>query len=166
MSKYKATKINKGTPKRKIDIPESAASAYKEKFFNWSINTDYLCKKSECGTTCKDGCFSFYELATGELFKILEKLNKYRMFQWKQMESPRIFAPYGAVSCHKMPISELTTRKMIEKHFLDHRLDYDELYQIEATGKQRIWGIRKDDVLYLLWNDPNHSFYKTEPRNT
>ncbi|HSX03291.1 MAG TPA: hypothetical protein VLG76_01030 [Rhabdochlamydiaceae bacterium] len=34
--------------------------------------------------------------------------------------------------------------------------DLDELYSLRLTGTKRIWGIKENNILWLLWWDPKH----------
>jgi hypothetical protein len=45
------------------------------------------------------------------------------------------------------------------------REQYD-LYSLRIFGAGRVWGIKVENVLYVLWWDPNHIIYPWEPRNT
>lgn len=65
-----------------------------------------------------------------------------------------------------MPIEKLDVKSMATKHFTHVNLtDYEELYKIEINNNHRVWGIRKNDCLFLIWNDPNHFFYRHRNKN-
>jgi hypothetical protein len=34
--------------------------------------------------------------------------------------------------------------------------DLDQLFSLRLTGRQRIWGIKEGNILWLLWWDPDH----------
>lgn len=36
------------------------------------------------------------------------------------------------------------------------RDDEDEIYSLRLSGKERVWGFRRQNVLEILWWDPNH----------
>jgi hypothetical protein len=42
----------------------------------------------------------------------------------------------------------------------------DEVVSVRVTGRKRVWGIRENGVLYLLWWDPTHAVYPVEKKNT
>ncbi|HWT04909.1 MAG TPA: hypothetical protein VN224_04060 [Xanthomonadales bacterium] len=42
----------------------------------------------------------------------------------------------------------------------------DEILTMRLTNRKRIWGILEGAVVYLLWWDPTHAVYPTEPKNT
>lgn len=44
--------------------------------------------------------------------------------------------------------------------------EVDHLYRFRVGSRERLWGFRKDGVFQILWWDPDHTVYPTEPRNT
>jgi hypothetical protein len=44
--------------------------------------------------------------------------------------------------------------------------DLEQLYSLRLSGKERVYGIREANILRILWWDPTHSVYPTEPYNT
>lgn len=132
---------------------------YKEKNFNWTIDTNYLCQKpsQQCGC---DFCFSLYDFSKKDLFDVFEKLNQYRSWKWRKIEES-----HNGTSCGKMLISNLDVKFFVSQHLDRLHIYEDELYKIEISGRHRIWGIRKDSVMYLIWNDPKHMFYKYQSKS-
>lgn len=56
---------------------------------------------------------------------------------------------------HPIPVKDLcqAARSRLKKIKQD---DVDELFSLRLTGKQRIWGIRDQNILKVLWWDPEH----------
>lgn len=46
------------------------------------------------------------------------------------------------------------------------RGQYEELWRFRFTGACRIWGVRIQQIFYVLWWDPQHKIYPTDLRNT
>lgn len=46
------------------------------------------------------------------------------------------------------------------------RDDIDDLVEIRLGNKPRVWGVRRGHVFHVLWWDPDHTVWPTEPRNT
>ena len=44
--------------------------------------------------------------------------------------------------------------------------DIDELVSLRLTGTARIWGIRDQNILKLLWWDPDHQVYQSHKKHT
>ena len=44
--------------------------------------------------------------------------------------------------------------------------DLDQLYSLRLSGKKRVWGIKDDNILWLLWWDPEHQICPSLKRNT
>ena len=41
--------------------------------------------------------------------------------------------------------------------------DRDGLWRFGLTGKERVWGIRDDDMFFALWWDPCHKICPSDP---
>jgi hypothetical protein len=140
---------------RAKDTDSPRCDGYKKLEFNWAINTSYLCNKETCSHECPS-CFSFYELSAKDLFKIFKKLDDYRSWTWRAIEQS-----HCNTSCGIMKIHKLDTRDMINFHLKSAlHLEDEELYKIEISGAHRVWGIRREAWLYIIWNDECHEFYK------
>lgn len=37
--------------------------------------------------------------------------------------------------------------------------DTDKLCELRLTGKQRVWGLRQENIIHLLWWDPEHTVF-------
>lgn len=44
--------------------------------------------------------------------------------------------------------------------------DLDTLYSLRFTGKERVWGIRSNDVFSALWWDPEHAICPAQLKHT
>jgi|APSaa5957512622_1039677.scaffolds.fasta_scaffold111010_2 hypothetical protein len=44
--------------------------------------------------------------------------------------------------------------------------DLDQLYSLRLTGKNRVWGIKEGNILWLLWWDPSHSICPSLKKHT
>lgn len=40
--------------------------------------------------------------------------------------------------------------------------DFDAIYKFRVDGPGRVWGVRKDSVLHIVWWDPEHKVYPLE----
>lgn len=65
---------------------------------------------------------------------------------------------------HRQQISSLdvAAQKDITKARLDEVFG-GEIYRFRLTAKQRLWGFRGDRAFHVLWWDPEHKVYPTEP---
>jgi hypothetical protein len=44
--------------------------------------------------------------------------------------------------------------------------DLDQLFSLRITGQKRIWGIKEENVLWLLWWDPKHEVCPSPKKHT
>jgi hypothetical protein len=140
---------------------------YKDSNFSWRIKKDYLCKpKNVCHGNCESNretrnlCFSLYKLTLDEMFFIFEKLYSYEGWSWRQIERSD-----NNTSCGFMLIKDLDVCDMVRRHLNSLNFEDEYLYKIEISGRHRVWGIRRGNILYLLWNDKEHRFYKGNNTN-
>lgn len=64
-----------------------------------------------------------------------------------------------------IPVTNLPARALrrLEERGLD---DVEGLYEFTLSNRERVWGIRVENICYLLWWDPNHDVIPTPKRNT
>jgi hypothetical protein len=65
------------------------------------------------------------------------------------------------------PISTTDLSNNAQSRLLELELDDNEfLYSLRIEGKKRLWGIRDNEILYILWYDHEHSVYPVPLKNT
>ena len=87
---------------------------------------------------------------------IHEKLKNFETMTWAEIEGPKHHLSSVSKFCKKAK-DRLTTIK------LD---DYDVLFSFRLTGEKRVWGIRENEVLKILWWDPKHEVCPAPKRYT
>ena len=147
----------------KSEFKASSLSEYKDSLFDFAIKDSYLCKKNENCKNCKrEKCFGIYEMQTKDLVKVFEKLAVYKSKTWREIETGH----QHNMSTGKIPIDKLETKKMINNH-LNNIIGPDpyDFYELEIDGRHRVWGFRDYTTFYIIWNDPEHRFYKPTNKN-
>ena len=137
---------------KNINISDSPEKYKKEKF-NWCINTMYL--KYSC-----DKKFHIYKRTVEEMKEIFDKRDSDRSWIWRDIERSN-----NKTSCGLMSISKLDVEDMVYEHFQRCNIDDDVLYKIEINNNHRVWGIRKDNLFHIIWDDNGHFFYKHKNKN-
>ena len=155
----RSKKTNKAALQRNNFVSCGQLNEYKNQKFNFTINTGFMCFMECCGKECEI-CFSLYEPTKDELFKIFKKLDSYRSWDWRKIEQSG-----NGTSCGYMDIRKLDVCDFILDHFEKIVIDDDVIYKMEISNKHRVWGIRRGNILYLLWNDEFHYFYKHKDSN-
>lgn len=66
---------------------------------------------------------------------------------------------------HEVSVSEVCkdARKRLMYLNLD---DIETLVSLRLTGKQRVWGIRVENIFKVLWWDPEHKVYPSKLKHT
>jgi len=80
------------------------------------------------------------------LLEILSKIRDFERAKWPEIERR---------GSHFIPIDRLIpeARRRLEMLKLD---DTDYLFSLRLSGRERLWGLRVNDVFSLLWWDPDH----------
>lgn len=159
MAKLKTTVRGSTGLKKKTVVGHDIEIDYKDHCFNWTIDTNFMYSSSTC--------FGIFEskhslLRTVEEFeKIITKLNEFRSWTWRQIETS-----FNGTSCVAMLVSQLNKRKFVLDYLKHIKKDsVDQVYKMEINNHHRVWGIREGSCLYLIWNDPDHSFFKHKNKN-
>lgn len=66
---------------------------------------------------------------------------------------------------HDHPIGRLGGRvrdALARRPELEEIVDSD-LFRFRLSGKKRLWGVIQEQTFYVLWRDPLHRVYPTEP---
>ena len=104
-----------------------------------------------------DGPWGWNTIEKELFFKnILPKVINFETMFWKE-----ILKRYN----HEVQVSEISPKAQMRLTQLD--LDNTEsLVSLRLSGSERIWGIRVDNILQILWWDPNHQVYPSLKKHT
>ncbi len=89
---------------------------------------------------------------------IKNRLHEYENVKWRELSG----------SSHPLPINKIipkAQRRLTELGYMD----YETLYQLDiknGSGKQRLWGLRIENIFKILWWDPKHEVYPVEKKHT
>jgi len=104
-----------------------------------------------------DGMWGYRTIASQTLvLDIRDKLSSFEGMTWTAIESA------GSHFISKSDICPDANRRLSHLR-LD---DVDELFSLRLTGKKRIWGIRDNEVLKILWWDPDHTICPSPKKHT
>lgn len=108
---------------------------------------------------CVDEFGAWHKMAPGTLHEIRTKLSSFESMTWNEI------LVGGQKQNHSVRIDKLVPTAA--QRLIDLNLDdCEKLVSLHLSGKQRIYGIRHGATLLLLWWDPEHQIYPTEPKGT
>lgn len=110
------------------------------------------------GIDLDSSCEWGWEKSTREVLKkLVERLSSFELMTWQQIEE--------GTGSHPIEMEDLCSdaRKRLADLKQD---DLDELFSLRISGKERVWGIREEHVLRILWWDPEHSVCPSEKKHT
>lgn len=98
-------------------------------------------------TVDKEGSWGWEQVTRLTFDDILTKMSNFETMKWSEILNR---------NNHAIPISDICSeaRKRLKTLKQD---DVDELISLRLTGKNRVWGIRDQNILKILWWDPNHT---------
>lgn len=106
------------------------------------------------------GDWSCLKMDGETLLGIRKKLIEYEKKTWAESSGT------GSVGVIKeIPTESISSKaqKRLEALKLD---DAPQLCEFRLTSKQRVWGVRLDQVCYVLWWDPDHTVFKSDKKGT
>ena len=103
--------------------------------------------------------FGWHVLDEKTLHNIREKLKNF-----ESMTIHEIFVN-GKKFNHSVPVEDLCTKAKNRLGELK-LFDLEELHSLRLSGTERIWGILTQNVIALLWWDPEHEVCPAELKNT
>ena len=87
---------------------------------------------------------------------ILRKLHDFDSRKWSEIKGNK---------SHNIPVSKICSDA--QKRLIHiKRDDIDTLFSIRISGRERIWGIRDQNVFSILWWDPKHEVYPSKKKHT
>jgi hypothetical protein len=92
----------------------------------------------------------------GILEEIKDRLHEYEKRKWSELRE----------SSHPLPIEKIIRKAQERLNKLGHH-DYANLYQLDIRSpgqKQRLWGLRVENIFKILWWDPKHEIYPVQKR--
>lgn len=66
---------------------------------------------------------------------------------------------------HDQRVASIETepQKDYRKAHLDKTFGDDHIFRFRVTGEKRLWGFRRNRTFHVVWWDPDHLVYETEP---
>ena len=101
----------------------------------------------QVGTIDLDGPFGWREIEIEFLLsEILPKVQNFESMKWSEILGP---------NNHEIPISSISkeAQKRLAKIGLD---DLEKLVSLRLAGAKRLWGIKIQNTMRVLWWDPKH----------
>lgn len=88
--------------------------------------------------------------------EVLEKLHEFETKNWREIV---------AGGSHSIELGRLA-KKARDRLTVIKRDDLDELMSFRLTGKNRVWCVRDQNIMRLLWWDPDHTVCPSVKKHT
>lgn len=107
-------------------------------------------------TIDKEGPWTWKQIDGLTLEDILSKMADFETMRWSEILNR---------NSHAISVSKIC--KEAQKRLVALKQDdVDELVSLHLTGRKRVWGIRDQNILKILWWDPNHTICPSLKRHT
>jgi hypothetical protein len=131
--------------KKQPKADESLARAYRDQNPVWKF-----------ARHAKGGAFAWTSLESEDLPRVFNALAGFEGMRWSDIENKDHCHEMGVDRCHE----EIGTHLAQQGH------DVDVLFQLSTGNKGRIFGIRTQHVLEIVFWDRDHDVYATKKKNT
>lgn len=98
------------------------------------------------------------EANNDQILRITKKLKDFEGMTWRQILSDtagRKSAPKNSEKSVTQIIKEAQERFNVLNLFREH----DSIYSLTIDGATRLWGVRTENIFYIVWIDPHHEIY-------
>ncbi len=139
---------------RKAETPHSSKTPRIDPSLKPSIDDSPVWRVS---TLDMDGPWGWENIDKTHFFKrILPKIQNFESMMWKEI--------LGRDS-HPVNVEQIS--KAAQKRLTELRLDdFQTLVSLRFTGKERLWGVKSQNILKIIWWDPNHEVYPSLLKHT
>lgn len=113
----------------------------------------------DVGTSCK----WTWDLQPTELHRILDCLHAASQKTWGELQAECTGNKTRRRKHHSQAIDTLDGSAQQRIRDIDLDPSYTELFRLRYGGQGRLWGVRDGREFLVLWADPEHRVYPTEP---
>lgn len=103
------------------------------------------------------GEWSFLNICKNTLHQLItKKFGEIEGLKWGQLK---------ANGSHHVETYKLI--KSAQERLLHLKMeDYDQLFSLRLSGKERVWGIKEGQIFFILWWDPHHAICISNKKHT
>jgi len=103
--------------------------------------------------------FGWHILDANKLLELRDKLGQFENKNWNEV--------LVREKDHNHSVSVESLCKAAQDRLMEiGQDDIDDLVSLRLTGKERVWGIRHQHILKLLWWDPDHQVCPSKKKHT
>ncbi|HEX2202016.1 MAG TPA: hypothetical protein VHG91_01905 [Longimicrobium sp.] len=103
------------------------------------------------------GPWCWSAMTSQEMRDVLTRLGHFESMTWREIDGPG--------GSHGVPFGNLV-KKARDRLVEIHQDDVDEYFSLRITARGRVWGIREEHVLRVLWWDPRHEVCPSPKKHT
>jgi len=103
------------------------------------------------------GQWCWTAMKEAEAREVLRRLGSYETMTWHEIDGPS--------GSHAIAVDSLT-KAARDRLLAIGQDDVGECFSLRINGPARVWGIREEHVLKLLWWDPHHEVCPSDRKHT
>ena len=96
-----------------------------------------------------------------QILRITKKLKDFEGMTWRQIlcdTAGRKSAPKNS----EKNVTQITKDAQDRFNALNLFHEHDSIYSLTIDGETRLWGVRTENIFYIVWIDPKHEIYPVE----
>lgn len=127
------------SPKKSVSIGQADPESYNTKSPVWSFRS--CDQEHDRWSLCH--CENIWN-------EILAKMVNFETMTWHEI----ITGGGRGSNSHQIEVEKLTTEA--QKRLTELKVHESQLFSLRLTGKKRLFGVRYNQVLHIIWYDPEH----------
>ena len=120
------------------------------------LPTDRLHPEFRAEQMDHDGSWSWDKFDPTQIQELLQKIFESQKLTWQDLRNN------GSHFVDRRGLCSEAQKRLIQIG----KEDLDQLFSLRLTARKRIWGIKENNILWLLWWDPNHEVCPSHKKHT
>ena len=96
--------------------------------------------------------WSWEKITSEDLVQVLRRLGEHESRSWKDILLDK---SNGAIDMDHERLSAAAKNRLEDRTLLT----FDKIYKLRVDGPGRVWGVRVERTLHIVWWDPEHGVY-------
>jgi|SRR6267154_4349265 len=118
--------------------------------------TDHLYPEFKAEQMDKDGPWGWNKFDSFQIQELLQKIFEFQKLTWQDHRNN------GSHFVNRKDLCLEAQKRLIHVQ----KEDLDQIFSLRLSGRKRIWGIKENNILWLLWWDPHHEVCPSHKKHT
>lgn len=120
------------------------------------LPTDSLHPEFRADQLDRQGPWGWDHFDTSEIQEVFQKIFETQKLTWHDLRNN------GSHFVDRVALSSEAQKRLVQIK----NDDLDQLFSLRLTGRKRIWGIKEQNIIWILWWDPQHTACPSNKKHT